>query len=279
MSRTGNDGGDADLIDITPAETNSRWRFTPQETWLLDHIRNHKEKDVVVSTTADKKIKLRRLKLWNEIHSQFVKSGVAERQWSLDQLLIWWKNTRASSKKTTGIHKASIRQTGGGPAPHSLPAEVDEVMALVGDFAKPLDNPHDSDASFFSKEEVVPPDKWSIGKQSEGEVKSAARSVITKPLKRTIMPAENGNDMRQRENELIVKKLALEIEVLEKKSRYMDWKLTKTSAGRNETHQAFMPSTPSAQTDYNPLQPRGLFNTPTSALMSSTMTTFNYEDE
>ena len=193
------DSNDSDIqIDVQPAES-GRWRFSTREkNWLLDHIKDHREKDVVVSTTADKKIKSRRILLWAEIHDKFIKSAVAEHAWSVDQLLIWWKNTRATTKKSSASFKASVRKTGGGPPPKSQPAEMDQIMSLMGDSTKPLDNPHDSDASFFSKDEVVAADKWSIGKPSEEitEIISAGRKTRDKKEKKLIFSPTGAADMR-----------------------------------------------------------------------------------
>lgn len=252
-----------------------------ERAWLIDAVKNHADQKTLVSTIADKKIKKRRLELWTELRAAFMKSAVAEHPWSVEQLTVWWKNTKKKGKAQSAKHKAAVRQTGGGPPPKSLPAEVDEVMELMGDTTKPLDNPNDSDASFFNKEEVVPADKWSIGKTKEDDdpvIFAGEKISVPKHKKQTNGPV----DMRAKEHELIVRKLTLEIEVLQKKAKYLDQKMSRSAGGRG--YNDFMTGIPVTPASHSGFMPRELFSTPSHTAVNGNdfsaggITGFNYSD-
>ena len=85
------------------------------------------------------------------------------------------------------------------------------------------------------------------------------------------------------EHELIVRKLTMEIEVLHKKSAYLDMKM-KSAGRKGQSLNNLMPTTPSSHFDYaSCFQPRDLFNTPSATLIqqsgSSVLTGFNYTSE
>lgn len=247
--------------DVLPAKR----KFTAAENdWLLDRVTKHPQKAQLLS--AVRKDKQRKLELWTALQESFIKSGVSSRDWSVDQVMTWWKNKCSKAKKKKAAHKAAVTKTGGGPPPPVLPAEAEQVMDLMGDAVKPLDNPHDSDAAFFSKDETVPADKWSIGKNVDVDILHVAgQTHKKKERKPSVTQQAVAEAWREEEHEWIVKKLKLECAVLEKKGTYLDMKLQEQKKKEEAVQPAAAHAGCSSVNGYNP---RTLFTPPSRGHLS-----------
>jgi hypothetical protein len=241
--------GDSDIGDEYPPPAKKVKKEKQRKTFnnsekdaLLDIISHHPDRAVLTSARNDKETITKKNETWDAIHQQF-NAKLKTDKWALHQLKNCFKNYRSDVKKAVSDHKAHQKQTGGG-GPSSLPADISRAQAILNDDLKALDNPFDSDANYYSQDEVIDPDEYSRSKESAGKqqfstpkrmklddepqfIRKKAASV-----KHEASTPVSVTSFRQKEHEAMMnnmkleeKKLMLEMDLLEKKGKLMDMKI------------------------------------------------------
>lgn len=233
---------ESDDNDPLPASKEKKKRsravFTPAEKeYLLNAIETHPQKSALLTTSSTEEAIAGRETVWKDIQKQFAASGVAQHEWTWNQIALWFKNSRQRAKTMGHKHKAAVRRTGGGPKPKELPADISKIIDILGDSEKPMRNKNCSDAGYYEENEVLDPDEFSRKKSTSFSTPSTlmpatARSLFPQAKK---VKLEAGIDYRKVEHELIVRKLQIEVRVLEKKEKLLDLKLSAASAGMKQS--------------------------------------------
>lgn len=195
---------------------------------LLNIISKHPSHHVLSRTNQSQAAREEVRKTWEFIREAFMASGKATKDWSVAQLKVWYKNKRARAKDEKAEFKRQQKQTGGGPPPKPLPAETEKMASILGDDMKSLDNPHDCDAEYNEGKDVIDPDSYGIrentsaGRLKEDSTLRRPTTAFNKKTRRLVKKdEENGLSFREKEHELFMKKMSLEIEVLQLKKNVL----------------------------------------------------------
>lgn len=134
-----------------------------EKLFLMEIVKNHKDKNVLLSQNNSAAISRVKEIAWKEITLKLNLSEFAGKNWDEKQVKSCFFNIRKNAKKEVADFKSSTKSTGGGPPPQKVSELTEIVFEEFGEDVKPLSSDFDSDKLFWDSTETLDPDIYGIG--------------------------------------------------------------------------------------------------------------------